>query len=373
MTGLEMREEAPYVPLQITAAQRRFLVSWTVCIVLLYGIGGWLCVRQLAGYKADTLRKLQALAAWNRVPPEAAPDATGTPVAVHVKMALDRISDVETQGAGWTAEFRIGFRWTGNQVDPGEHFQLANGNVLEKERTIDRTIDGDRYVQYHVTARMTKAFDPARAPVGDESLTLQVVDGVDPASRLRYVVDENSIDIGHLNAPPSLNITRTLPIVRERRATGDGDLLGSPHDTQSVFIAGMLARTSVTSRYFRLLQALFAGVAITMIVFFIKPIHVDPRFGLPVGAFFAAVSNNIYVSSLVPEAGQITLIQMINAISLATIFLTLVASVTSLWVFDSLEHDRLRRLFDRASFSVCLVGFVVVNALLPFAAMPTGR
>jgi hypothetical protein len=49
-------------------------------------------------------------------------------------------------------------------------------------------------------------------------------------------------------------------------------------------------------------QALFASVAIALIVFFIKPIHVDPRFGLGVGAFFAAVGNNIFVGSMLPPA-----------------------------------------------------------------------
>jgi len=118
----------------------------------------------------------------------------------------------------------------------------------------------------------------------------------------------------------------------------------------------------------KMFQALFASVAIAFIVFFIKPIHVDPRFGLGVGAAFAAVGNNIFVGTMLPPAEGITLIAMVNAIGLATIFLTLVQSAISLYVLDTLGKERLRVFFDMVSFIVFLIGYAVVNLMLPLAA-----
>jgi hypothetical protein len=115
-------------------------------------------------------------------------------------------------------------------------------------------------------------------------------------------------------------------------------------------------------------QALFASVAIALIVFFIKPIHVDPRFGLGVGAFFAAVGNNIFVGSMLPPAEGIALTGMVNAIGLATIFLTLVQSTISLYILDTMGQEKLRRFFDKVSFVVFLIGYAVINLMLPLAA-----
>jgi hypothetical protein len=222
-----------------------------------------------------------------------------------------------------------------------------------------------------LTLRLAKSFDAARVPLGDESLTIQVADGTDAVERFRYVADERSADIRQLTTPQSVYVTRILAGVTLRDfgpgQAGPGTV-GSANAAHSLFVVAMMTKSPVVNRYLRMLQALFASVAICLIVFFIKPIHVDPRFGLPVGAFFAAVNNNIYIASLVPETGQLTLIQMVNAISLMTIFLTLVQSAVSLYLLDSLGQERPSRMFDRVSFVVMGCGYVAVNLILPLSA-----
>ena len=109
-------------------------------------------------------------------------------------------------------------------------------------------------------------------------------------------------------------------------------------------------------------------MAIALIAFYIKPIHVDPRFGLGVGAVFAAIGNFIYIGPLLPRAGVIILADMINLIGLATIVLTLVQSTISLYIYDSMGRESLARFFDRVSFAIFLVSYTVINLVLPFVA-----
>ena len=210
------------------------------------------------------------------------------PVDVRVGMSLDRISEVTPREAGWTADFHIWFRWTGDAVNPGKNFQIANGRILEREQVITHVTNGERYEQYRVTARMIHYFEAARFPLSDETMSILVEDAVDGVEKLRYVADERSADIR--------------------------------------------------------------------------------RLALPVGAFFAAVSNNIFVATLLPPAERVTLVQMINAISIATIFLTLVQSAISLYLMDSMGRDRFSRVFDRVSFVVLGFGYAGLNLILPLAA-----
>jgi hypothetical protein len=95
---------------------------------------------------------------------------------------------------------------------------------------------------------------------------------------------------------------------------------------------------------------------------------VDPRFGLGVGAAFAAIANNIFVGSLLPPSGGVTLSAMVNAVGLATIFLTLVQSTIALYIEDTLGQEKLRVFLDRISFAVFVAGYGVVNLLFPLAA-----
>ena len=71
--------------------------------------------------------------------------------------------------------------------------------------------------------------------------------------------------------------------------------------------------------------------------------HVDPRFGLPVGAAFTAVANIIAIGALLPRAEGFILADMTNAVGLATIFFILVHSAISLYFFDTLGKEKLSR------------------------------
>jgi hypothetical protein len=360
----------------ITRSGYGLIALWALGILLLYAVGGYLGVRQLLGYKSETEKIRQAKiesAEGERgaAGAEKRTEPAMKPVDVQVGMSLDRISEVAPRDAGWTADFHVWFRWTGDSVNPGKNFQIANGRILNKEEVIAHVTNGERYEQYRVTARMIHYFEAARFPLSDEKMIIQVEDAVDGVEKMRYVADERSADIRQLATPQNWKIKRALATVILRNygtGRGDSDSSGSGDAVHSLFVVESLIKVPAAGLYFPLFQALFASVAICMIVFFIKPIHVDPRFGLPVGAFFAAVSNNIFVATLLPPAERVTLVQMINAISIVTIFLTLVQSAISLYLLDSMGRDRFSKVFDRVSFIVLGLGYVVLNLILPLAA-----
>jgi hypothetical protein len=110
------------------------------------------------------------------------------------------------------------------------------------------------------------------------------------------------------------------------------------------------------------------ALACALVVFCIKPTHVDPRFGLGVGALFAAIANSYIAATMLPETGTFTMIDMVNGIGLAAIFLTLVQSAISLYLYDNLGREALSRLFDRVSFYVFTVMTIAINLVIPISA-----
>ena len=358
----------------ISRAGYSFVALWAAGLLLLYAIGGYFGVRTLQGYRAETEKSREALIESQTIEPGTkAPEirVSKKPVEVHVGIYINRIGEFDVREGGWTANFDIWFRWTDARIRPGETFQLVNGEVQQREKRETYARGGERYERYQVKARLAKYFDPSRFPFSDEGLTIQVEDGARGEEKVRYVAEDRGSGISPLGISPNLAITKSLATVRyysHESARDDPRIPPGTPGVHSRFIFAMLGKIPSLPIYLKNFQALFASVAIAFIVFFIRPIHVDPRFGLGVGAFFAAIANNIYVGASLPPVGRFHLTAMVNALGLATIFLTLVQSTISLYIEDTMGREKLRRFFDKVSFTVFLIGYTVTNLLLPLAA-----
>jgi hypothetical protein len=70
---------------------------------------------------------------------------------------------------------------------------------------------------------------------------------------------------------------------------------------------------------------------------------------LGVGAVFGAVGNFIYIGPMIARAPYLTLVDVVNRLGLITIFLTLVQSAISLYLFDTRGLEKLSRFFDHVS------------------------
>lgn len=337
-------------------------------VLLLYALGAYFGSRQLRRYAAETARIRHARIASVTTDPTSRPPAetpssgiAATPVDVRVALNLNRIGAVALKESSWTADFNVSFRWRGDSVAPGKNFRVANGQIEQREKVEGYERGGERYEQHRVVARIAKSFDASRFPFGDEGLSVEIEDSTHGLQALRYVADQRNCGIGPEAMPRNLRLERTLVGVTARRQ-------GTLGDVHSTFFVAMVVGSQSVAIFLSLFQALFAAVAVAFIVFFIKPTQVDPRFGLPVGGFFAAVSNNTAVAGTLPTADRITLAAMINATGLATIFLVLVESAVSLYILDTLGRERLSRYCDRTFFVVVLLGYVAVNLALPLAA-----
>jgi hypothetical protein len=360
----------------ITPRAYRLVALWAAGILLLYAVGGYMGIRQLQRHKAETEKVRQAMIGTpttEQVVPLSKQilPAWSKPVDVHVGMYINSMGEFAVKESAWAADFDIWFRWSGDGIKPGENFQVVNGQIDQRDKKDAYVAGGQHYERYHVKARLTKFFDASRFPLSDQGLTIQVEDGAHKAERLRYIADEQESGVNRSGVSQALKITKLLAMVKVHNygsRRGDPRLSSDTADVRSRFVFGMLVSPLGSVLYVKMFQALFASIAIAFIVFFIKPIHVDPRFGLGIGALFAAVGNNIVVGSMLPPVEGISLTAMVNMIGLATIFLTLVQSTISLYIEDTMGQERLRLLFDKVSFIVFLVGYGFVNLMLPIAA-----
>ena len=361
-----------------TPGGQRFVVIWAVCLLFLYVVGLSFGVTKLRGYAAEPAKIREARIAsptmeLNARAPDLKFSSSAKSVDVLVGGNINRIGEFSLKESAMTADFNLWFRWNSDAVNPGKGFRIVGGQILQQENVESSSRGKEHYVEYHLVARMTEGFDATRFPFGENGLFILVEDDTHGAEALRYVADKKGSGIDPEAMPRGLKLTRFLADTKigihksGQKRPGPAD---STWKTRSQFILAMLVVTDGIGLYQKFFQALFASIAVALIALYIKPTHVDCRFGLPVGGFFTSVGNNIFVGTLLPHADRLTLADMVNATGLFTIFFILLQSVISLHIYDTMGNERLSRFFDRVSFAVFLLGYVAVNLALPISARP---
>ncbi len=362
----------------VTPGGQRFVVIWAVCLLLMYVVGASFGVAKLRGYAAESAKTREARIAsptmeLNAKAPDLKFPSSARQVDVLVGGSINRIGEFSLRESAMTADFNLWFSWNSDAVNPGKGFRIVNGQILQQENVESSHSGKEHYAEYRIVARMTEDFDSSRFPFGENGLFIQVEDDTHGAEALRYVADKQGSRIDPEAMPRGLKLTRFLAATKtgiHKSGQKSPGPAGNNWKTRSQFILAMLVMPDGIGIYQKLFQALFASVAVALIALFIKPTHVDCRFGLPVGGFFTSVGNNIFVGTLLPHSDRLALTDMVNATGLFTIFFILLQSVISLHIYDTMGNERLSRFFDRVSFAVFLLGYMAVNLALPLAARP---
>jgi len=358
----------------ITPAARRNLWIWAIALTILFVAGAVVIAGSLYKNKTAAIERHS-----DRMNPEVGeggtkPPSTALPAganSVRAGIYVDRIINLSVKEAGWTVDFYLWFRWNGTGVNPGENFQIVDATIESKEKVDEHTIGDERYVLYKVVAKITKFFDVSRFPRDDHILTINIESPASERPELLFIADKESSGVSSRVQIPGYSIYQQGVIEKPHAygsTHGDPRLTVGIEKVQSQLRMGIWIHRQDWGFYLKMFGALFAAVGVAMLAFFIKPTEVDPRFGLGVGALGAAIVNTYVTSSLVPDTGVMTLADIVNNVGIVTIFLSLLQSAISLYLYERKGKVALSRLFDRVSFVIFLAGYVIISLTLPWMA-----
>ena len=274
------------------------------------------------------------------------------------------------QDSSWTADFYVWFRWRGEQADPGEDLIVVDGSIDSKEKQDEYTSGDEHYTLYRVIAHITKPFDVQRFPRADHLLTIGLETPPSQRDELLFVADNENSGISSRVEIPGYSTDKSGVIEKPhayRSTLGDPRLAAGTEQVVSQLRMGLSVHRQDWGFYIKMFAALFAAVGVALTTFFLKPTY-GSRFGLGVGALFAAVANTYVNSQLVPKKGVITLADMVNLVGIMTIGLSILQSTISVYLYDTEGREALSQLFDRVSFAIFLVAYVLINLALPLAA-----
>jgi len=341
-------------------SHRKFLIGWAAGLVIIGLLAGWFTLRPALLNKNEAFTGYQQILALKN-------QSEIGKIPVEVGISIEKISDFSIKNVAWNTDFYVWFKWQQPAADPsfnpGEAFQVVTGTIQSKQKILE-TVTGDQhYVLYRVSASVNYPFNVARYPMDDHLLSMFIQDPVHP--QIQYFADKANSRVDPSIRIPGYRITNS---VMGAKTVLENTTFGNPSGPNSFaqFGYGIFIYREGYGFYLKLFQALFAAVGVALLSGFFKA-HEEIRIELLVGGFFAAVANSYITSTYLPDTGTMTLLDQINLIGLATIFICLIQTVISSR-FAVKGEQEFSIQFDRASFPIIAFIYITLNIALPIAA-----
>lgn len=290
---------------------------------------------------------------------------------VSIGFYMESMEHLSLHDGGWDTILDVWCRWDHDPADPDfdpfDHLVPINGRIVENTLLREEHGESLHFVQRRLQVEFNRAFRVVNFPFDRHLLLASFENSARPREALLFVPDDESSAVSSRVSAAGYRIRRFHAVENPHSYQTSRGWPGTPPGRRGTWSQPRFAIEIEREGWGLLLllfQALFVSVGVALLACFIKPIHVDPRFGLGIGALFAAVANGYLVGSRMPETGEFSLADFINLLGIATIFMTLTQSTISLRIYESLDDPVLSRRFDRVSFAVILGGFAVSLAIL---------
>lgn len=292
------------------------------------------------------------------------------PIQVTVGIYVSQIVGVSLKDNNFTVDFYIWFRWKEDDFNPLENFEVINGKFEGTGAPQRKLKDGTNYVCRRGTTTITEFWDVSRFPLDNHQLQIAVEDGDKEVNSLVYLVDaENSGYAPTLTGFPGYHVAgHKVEVKTQAYSTNYGmtDYAKGMKSEYSRFVLSIDLKRVGWGYFLKMFAGLFTATAIALLVFFIKPTEVDPRFGLGAGAIFAAVASEYVVTSSLPDTSILTMADSLHIVSFIFIFLSIAESVYSLKLYSSDDPAQVAfsERMDYWSAAIMGIGYVVSSALV---------
>lgn len=290
---------------------------------------------------------------------------------VSVGIYVNQVKSISMLDNEYVVDFWVWFRFKSDkdkpeaeQYKPLENFEIIGGII--ETRIADQMDDlgnGDTYAAVRIIARIKKYFDVTRFPLDDHTLSIELEDTKNEEHLTQFEADTVNSQVDPNVQTPGWNLVASRALVKKHTYTtnyGDSRLPPGKPTSYSRFMFEMDLQRPGLGYLFKLFWSIYLSVIIGFIALLIKPTDLDPRFGLGVGAIFAAAASSYVVNAALPPTNLLTLSDKVNMISVGFIFLSLFESISALRFYYQ-EKIQAAKWLDRICFWALMAGYALAN------------
>ncbi len=299
-------------------------------------------------------------------------DEETTPDTVKVGVYIVSVHDIDFRQKQYTMRFWIWMRYKYTNQDYIKDIEVPNAKTMEKSYPFidSTTTPGEICRLMKVNCIMKEAWKVHNYPFDRQNLVVHIENAQFDRRSLIFIPDK----VGALS-DPELTVdgwdidTIHVSARVNTYETNFGDVsLPDQHSEYSSFDINLHMQRNAWGLFFKLFVGMYVAFCIAYLSFFIHTESIETRFGLGVGALFAAVGNKYIIDSILPESSSFTLVDWLHSLTFIFILLILTSCSYTLYLFKRGKTEKAREV-DSFAARGAAISFVVINLILIIKAI----
>jgi hypothetical protein len=274
------------------------------------------------------------------------------------------IYDLNLADKSFAAQFWLWGLYKNDSLKILENMELTGAKEHEYSLSTIEKRGKYNYATQKGKATFKKDWNISNFPFDKQHLSVIVESGDAEHNELVFQADtkNSSYDASHIRIEGwKISKFETKTEVKSYSSNyGDPEITGKAQ--YSTFVADITLKRDGWGLFFKLFTGLYVAFAISLLPYFMGPENAE-RFGVLVGALFAAVANKYVVDSILPETNDYTLVDKIHVLAFIYVLISLIMTVLAYRLFAS-EKNNLAKKIDWWAFWITSVSFVGINVYL---------
>jgi len=290
-------------------------------------------------------------------------EETGGPAdTVKIGAYIFSLYDLDFPGNKLNADFYLWYNCTKDSLALLENLEIINSTELNKSYEMNEKRGNTFFHSVRINTKIKEDWDVTNFPFDKQIIEIKIEDFDKDNTKLVFIADTAASKIDkdvHLEGWKIKDFNVKIDNHTYETNYGDPDIPLNEYSSFSRATLYFTLEREGNGLFFKLFIGLFISVLISLLTFFVNPLDLDPRFGLSVGAIFAAIASQYVIASTLPQNASLTLVDILHDISFIYIFLCILISTISLH-YMKLGREAFSRKLDRYSF----FGFAITYLLL---------
>lgn len=294
------------------------------------------------------------------------------PDTVTTGIYITSIHDIDFKQKEYTINFWLWLKYKNRDFDFSKNLEIPQAKSVDKSfYTVDSS-NGRIYMLMKLQCVMKDNWKIGNFPFDRQKLRLSLENSQYDSRSLVFAVDTlgNHYDPKFTLRGWNIDSFDISDTTKSYETTFGDESLSKPHVVYSSYKVKIGIKRDAGELFWKMFLGMYVAFLIAYICFYIHADNIDSRFGLSVGALFAAIGNKYIIDSSLPESNSLTLVDTLHGITLLFIFLIVAASAYALHI---VKKDRLSKAnrFDMIAAQVLLALYIIINAYCIYNALHT--
>jgi len=284
------------------------------------------------------------------------------PDTVKTGIYITSIHDIDFKQNEYTVNLWLWLTYRNKALDFLQNLEIPMAKTFTKSFSTVDSSNGKVYILMKLQCLMKDSWKINHFPFDRQNLRFSIENSQFDSRDLVFIADT----LGkHYDPRFTLrgwdidSFTMSTGIKAYETAFGDPSF-AKPHEDYSTFRVKIGISRGSRELFWKIFLGMYVSFLISYLCFYIHADNIDSRFGLSVGALFAAIGNKYIIDSSLPDSTSFTLVDTLHGLTLFCIVAVITFSAYSLKLVKENKIKQANR-FDFIAAQVLLGVYVMIN------------